>query len=456
MKKILLLTLLLFALPALAAGEPAPMAVAQAASAMDAADADAAPAAAPRRRAAAGGFRPSLKTGVDDVLLELGGFGDAPEADASATLRASPYVLWQPQREWEFRAGVLIDGLRQQGGAQPLTDWRADVTDTYARWRSGDTRFTAGAQTVVWGRVDDISTIDRVSRVDLTRFVLDDLAERRRTQLALRWEQTLGDYKADAVLLPAFRGARLPDDRSVWSLVNRQTGEIIGIAPSEPLAALAKVAPIRQDDGGAGGAALRLTRTAVLPFDFGLTLARARQSLPYFRVDAVEPSITAIHPYTTFAGADVEFATGELTWRSEIGFTHDQPVTLPGGQRLDTDALEWVGAVEFFPGGDNTRVSLQIAARGLRTKQAILELDEYYSINGEVETTFDQGRWRFSVRFNGGLNVHDVYVAPNLSYLGWEPHELYVAAHHFDGESRTYGGFHRDHGMLAIGLKTKF
>ncbi len=26
----------------------------------------------------------------------------------------------------------------------------------------------------------------------------------------------------------------------------------------------------------------------------------------------------------------------------------------------------------------------------------------------------------------------------------------------FDGESRTLGGFHRDHDMVAIGLKTKF
>lgn len=454
MKILLLLTLPLFALPVPAAAEPAPWLQAQATPAADAPlEGAAAPA---RRRAAAGGFRPSLKTGVDDVLLELGGFGSAPEADSGVSLRASPYALWQPQRAWEFRAGARIDGIAQQGGAQPFNQWRADITDTYARWRSGDTRVTAGAQTIVWGRVDDISLIDRVSRVDLTRFVLDDLAERRRAQLALRWEQTLGDYKADAVLLPAWRGARLPDDRSVWSLVNRQTGEVIGVPPSAPLAALARVAPIRQEDGGAGGAALRLTRTGVPPFDFGLTLARTRQSLPYLRVDATGPSITAIHPYTSFAGVDVEFATGAYTWRSELGVTDGQPVTALNGQMLQTRALDWVGAVEFFPGGDNTRVSLQLAVRSLRTTQQILELEEYYGVNGEVESTFDQGRWKFSTRFFSGLNVHDVYIAPKLSYLGWEPHEIYVVARHFNGESRTLGGFHRDHGMLAIGLKTKF
>jgi hypothetical protein len=43
-----------------------------------------------------------------------------------------------------------------------------------------------------------------------------------------------------------------------------------------------------------------------------------------------------------------------------------------------------------------------------------------------------------------------------LSYLGWEPHEIYIAARHFAGEGRALGGFHRDHGMLAVGLRTRF
>ena len=447
MKLLLLLLLTLpllpwLTLPALALGVAPPLQLAQVTPTEDAEPAtdNAAPAAATRRRAGASGFKPSFKAGVDDVLLEVGSFNNAPEADGAATLRASPYALWQPMREWEFRAGLRIDGTRQQGGAQPFTLWQANLSDTFARWRSGDTRITAGAQTILWGRVDDVSIIDRVSRADLRRFVLDDLPERRLPQWALRWEQTLGDYKADAVLLPAFAGSRLPHDRSVWSLINRQTGEVIGIAPSDSLAALAKTAPLRQDDGGSGGAALRVTRTGVAPLDFGLTLARTRQSLPYLRLDPAGPAFTAIHPYTNFAGADVEFATGGFTWRSEIGLTDDQPVTGLDGRQLDSRAFDWVGGVEFFPGGDNTRFTLQLTARNLRVNQPVL----------------DQGRWRLAASFFSGLNVRDVYVAPKVSYVGWEPHEIYLVVRAFSGESRTLGGFHRNHDMLAIGLKTKF
>ena len=162
------------------------------------------------RKPAARGFQPSLKVGVDDLLLEAGALPDAPEADTYSTLRASAYVLWQPSREWEFRAGARLDGMTQAGGSADHDELLADYTDTYVRYRNGDTRLTVGAQTIVWGRVDEIPLADRVSRADLTRFVLDDLADRRRAQLAARWEQSLGDFKFDAVWLPVFRGAQLP------------------------------------------------------------------------------------------------------------------------------------------------------------------------------------------------------------------------------------------------------
>ena len=407
------------------------------------------PAARPRPTA------PALRYGLDDVLLEAGALPDAPEADTTATLRASAFVLWQPDRTWELRAGARLDGTSQGGGDASFTRWRADVGDTYVRWRGGDTRLTLGAQTIVWGRVDEIPLIDRVSRADLTRFVLDDLPQRRRSQLALRWEQSWDDIKLDAVALPVFRGAELPHVDSVWSPVNRTTGEIIGIPASPSLATLVRNASIRQDDGGAGGVALRLTRTGE-PFDMGLTLARTRQSLPYYRVDAVTPSLTAIHPYNNFAGVDAEWVVGGFTWRTELGFTHDVPVTRTTTAMTMVGALEWVGAVEFFPGGGDTRVNLQVGARSLRTGQDLLELEDYVGVNGEVETPFGQGRWKAALRFAAGLNVRDVYVAPRLSFVGWEPHEIYLVGHFFSGESRTFGGFHRDHDLIALGIRTRF
>jgi hypothetical protein len=411
------------------------------------------PPSARSRKPAARGFKPVFKVGVDDLLLEAGALTDAPEAETYSTLRASAFVLWQPSREWEFRAGARLDGMAQNGGLADHDEMLADYGDTYVRYRSGDTRLTFGAQTIIWGRADEIPLADRVSRVDLTRFVLDDLPDRRRAQLAARWEQSFGDYKLDAVWLPLFRGAQLPDVASVWSPINRTTGQVIGIDPA--LTPWVSAARIDEDEHGSGGGALRLTKTGA-PFDFGVTLARTRQSLPYYQTDVPNLTLTAVHPFNTFVGADLELVSGGLTWRMELGYTDDVPVTLATTAMDTTQSLDWIGALEFFPGGGDTRVNLQLVAHALQTDRDILELKEYYGANGEIETTFGQGRWKAALRFASGLNVHDVYLGPKLSYVGWEPHELYVGAHYFDGEARTLGGFHQDHSLITLGLRSKF
>jgi hypothetical protein len=436
---------------------PQPAGASNAASAQQAdtpADADLPPPPAYSRKPRARGFQPSLQVGVDDLLLEGGVLTDAPEADTYSTLRASTYILWQPSRDWEFRAGARLDGLTQDGGLASHRELLADYGDTYARYRSGDTRLTFGAQTIIWGRVDEIPLADRVSRVDLTRFALDDLADRRRAQLATRWEQNFGNYKLDAVWLPVFRAAQLPDVASIWSPINRSTGQIIGIDPALTSSWL-NAARIDEDEHGSGGGALRFTKTGD-PFDFGVTLARTRQSLPYYRFDLAALKLTAVHPYNTFVGADMELEHNGLTWRMEAGYTNDVPVTLPTTVMDTTHSLDWVGALEFFPGGADTRINLQLVAHALQTDYSILELKEYYGANGEVETNFGQGRWKAGLRFASGFNVRDVYLSPKLSYVGWEPYELYVAAHYFDGEARTLGGFHQDHSLITMGLRTKF
>jgi hypothetical protein len=417
------------------------------------------PPAASSRKPAGQAFTPTLKYGMDDLLLEAGALPFTSQADAYYTLRAAANVEWQPSREWEFRGGARIDGASQAGGTTDFSDLLADYTETYVRYRSGDTRLTLGAQTVIWGRVDEVPLIDRVSRVDLTRFVLDALPDRRRAQLAARWEQNFGEYKLDALWLPAFRGAQLPDLDSVWSPINQSTGEVIGIASSPAITSLVKSATINQSQDefgyGDGGGGARLTRTGDA-FDLGFTLARTRQSLPYYVVNTSVPSLTATHPFNNFAGADAEFVTGAYTWRMELGYTGNVPATLPNAATIYTSAIDWVGAVEFFPGGKDTRINLQIAGHTLQTGQSVLELDEYYGVNGEINTTFDQGRWNAGIKFASGINVNNVYIGPRISYRGWEPHEIYVAAYYFDGEDGTVFGFHKDHSYLALGWRGKF
>lgn len=446
--RLLLPAALLLALPTAGLAQDEGTRAAQTSASED--DAEPAQPSARARRAAASPWR----FGVEGVLAEVGATPQNDTVDGLWTLRGAPYALWQPSRQWEARVGVRVDGDGQFG--QPnFTRARADVADTYLRWRGGDTRLTAGAQTILWGRVDAVPLIDRVSRVDLTRLLLDSLPDRRRSQWALRWEQNWDEFKLDAVWLPAFRAADLPARDSIWNPVNRSSGRVFGVFPVPELSALVRNAQVSDQDGGDGGAGLRLTHTGEA-FDLGLTLSRTRQSLPYYRVDLARAALTGVHPYVSFAGLDGEVVWGGATWRSELGYSHNAPLTGLTGRQEQANWLEWVGAVEFFPGGKGTRVNLQAVFRDARVDVPVLELERYVGVNGEVETTFGQGRWKLGLRFAGGLNVRDIYLGPRLTYTGWEPHEIYLAGHVFGGSARTLGGFYRDQDLVALGWKTRF
>jgi hypothetical protein len=202
---------------------------------------------------------------------------------------------------------------------------------------------------------------------------------------------------------------------------------------------------------------VRLTKTGE-PFDFGVTLARSRQSQPYYQPGGTfaAPTLTAVHPFNNFAGVDMEVERDGIVWRMELGYTDEIPVTLPTAETTSVPTLDWVGGVEFFPGGKDTRINLQLVAQSLQTDASILQLTEYYGANGEIETRFGQDRWTAGLRFFSGFNVNNLYLNPEVSYVGWEPFEVYAGYHFFDGEARTLAGFQEDHSMAVLGLRGKF
>lgn len=397
---------------------------------------------------------PQLK--LERAQLEAGGFldGAAPASQYYGHLTAA--VNWQPSRAWEWQAALRVDGYLQ---SDPKADrLRADTGETFVRYRGEGLRLTLGAQNILWGRTDEIPPTDRLSRVDLNRFNLDPLAQRRRSVGALRVEKTLDDYKLDAVWVPVFQPAELPPWESVWHPVDRRRGRILGVDPALLPPSLVQNATFGEDKHGAGGGGLRLTRTGG-GFDWGISLQRARQSLPYYRFNNFAPNLptfTAVHPMATVAGLEGEFQWGGATFRLEAARTSDTPVTTTAFQYRLVPSTDVVAGVEFFPGDRDTRVTLQLASHRLSTGEALLERRTFNALTGEVEHPFAGDRWRFNLRWLAGLNHRDNYLSPKLTYRGFEPHEFYLAGHFYGGDDKGVGGFHRDHDLVVIGWQVRY
>ena len=394
--------------------------------------------------------------GIDQARAEYGHFTRSDsESDNALYGMLSGSAKWQPNSSWELQLAARVDGY-DEDGKNSFSDINADYGDSYISYRNDDLKLTFGTQTVVWGRLDELPLSDRVSTADLTRFVLDDLEDRRRSNPAIRAEAFFGSGKLDLVWLYDFRGAELPDKDSVWYPVNQETGRIIGFDPDDIPAAGVKNAHISDDaSSGDGGFGARYTRTHSFA-DIGVTVAHTRQSTPYYRA-AGSGRIEAIYPRSWAYGADAAIDAAGATWRVELLYSSDNPVTRRDLGYTTSEALAWGGGVEFHPGDGDTRVNLQLIGMNLiDAPSTVIDRKEIYSLNGEIETPFDRDRWRAKIGFYAGLNDKDIYLNPEIAFLGWEPHELYLALHYFEGDDNTFGGFHEDHSSINLGWRADF
>ena len=387
------------------------------------------------------------KIKIDALRAELGAFTDHPAASTDALLHGAISAKEQ-SGAWEFALGARFDAYAQFG-SQNFSKTKLDYTENYLRWRSEDLRITLGTQNVLWGRVDEVSPIDRMSRVDLSRIVLDKLPERRRAVPALRLEHFAGDTKIDAVWLPVFDAAVLPHTDSAWHPVDTVNGRLLSIGSVPGIIG----AQVREDEHGSGGGGVRFTSSGG-KLDYGLSLQRVRQSQPYYRVGP--GLLMGVHPFSWVVGGELETQKAGATWRMEAAWSSDVPVTTNTFQYRTERAFDLVLGTEFFPGDGETRATVQLAGHKTFTNGPILDRDKFYNLNGELEHSFARGLWRANLRFVVGLDERDLYLNPKLSYLASDQHEIYVAAHLFSGAAQTLGGYYQKNDLIMMGWRAKF
>jgi len=363
---------------------------------------------------------------------------------------------WDAGGTWEARLAGRADGYVQTGDPD-FEEADLDYGESFVRYRGDKLNVTLGTQTVIWGRIDEIPPTDRSSVQDLTRFILDDLQDRRRARPMLRVEAFQGENKLDLTYMPTFREAELPDKDSIWYPIDRRRGEVLGLESTPLLRQVVRGALIDDDAPDSDNAfGLRFTRS-LATMDYALTVQQGRQSIPYYRYDAPRNTLEAKYPSAWSLGGDIGFEAAGVTWRFEAVWISDVPVTREDDYRYEeTEGVNWAVGAEFYPGDADTRVNLQFASTNLYDAPDVLDRDESYNFNGEIEIPFAQDRWRASMRFFAGLDEHDVYVNPEIEFLGWQPHSFYAAFHYFDGANGTIGGFHQEHSVATIGWRAEF
>ncbi len=412
---------------------------------------------------------------LEQVWIEAGILTqDRSQARTSNYLHADLAVDWPLASRWSVRLGARLDGYLQTG-AEDFDRVEVDLGESYLRYQDLDRRVTLGPQIVTWGRVDERPPTDQLSVQDLSRMLLDDLEDRRRAVLAARWEEFIGDVKIDLLYVPRLRAAEMPHQDSIWSPVDQTRGRIIGM-PFDPLMApLIQAGSVDENEGGGGGWGVRLSRPG-RGLDYALTVQNTRPSVPYYGLDprvreavltrpwdlagalgAAPDTFVARYPRTWVVGGDLGLVTDNATWRLEAAWRSDQPATTDDLRVITREAIEWVAGVEFYPGDRELRVNLQLGGGQLLDAPAgVLDRRKTLELFGDLETNFARDRWRARLRFFSGLDAHDLYLSPQLTFVGFEPHEFTLAYHYFDGAEQTLGGFYEDNDLVTLGWRMRF
>ncbi len=393
---------------------------------------------------------------MEEIWLEYGHFNQsASAADRQAHLHGKAEFSWNKNQHWEYKVSARVDGFTETG-EQSWDKLKLDYDDIYIRYRTDNAITTIGAQKVLWGRIDEMPPTDRLSTQDLRRFMLDDLAYRRLSSAAIRYERFFGNHKIDMVAMPTFRKSELPGKDSVWYPINRETGEIMGIETTPGLRALVQSTPIKNEESNSeGGAGIRFSSINE-NLDYAITAQYGRQTNPGFRYNPSKHVIEAVYPRTWIIGTDFGIEALGGTIKFEGAWLSDVAVLKLDGGYDTAESINWGVAWEVFPGDGDGRLNLQITGINLQGTGDIFDKKEVYTFNGSYEVPFADNHWRFKTRFYAGLKDEDYYLNPELAFTGWDAQEIYLEAHWFDGDEGTPGGFHENNSLITAGWRVRY
>jgi len=397
---------------------------------------------------------PSLK--VERLWLEYGLF---TQSHSNKNSQGYGHGLasfdWSPSPEWEIKISARADGYFETG-RDDWGDMELDYDEVYVRYNGEQSTVTVGTQKVLWGRIDEFPPTDRLSTQDLRRFIIDDLEDRRLASLALRMEYFFDDKKLDFVFYPDFREAQLPDKDSTWYPVNRHSGEILGLKTNATAEAIVKNTPIQENTPDSeGGFGIRFSSIGSV-LDYALSVQKGRQTLPYFSYNPTTNIIEGQYPRTWIVGGDVGFEALGGTVKFEGTWLSDTPATQKNGVYTTVKSVNWGAALELFPGDGDSRLNLQLTGTKLIRAPSVMDRAESYTFNGTYEVPFNNNRWRAKTRFYVGLDEKDIYLNPEIAFIGWESQELYLELHFFDGDKGTPGGFYEDNSVVTLGWRITF
>lgn len=211
----------------------------------------------------------------------------------------------------------------------------SELHEAYIDFAGNGWDLRAGRQIIIWGNSDGVQVTDVLCPSDLSEFATRDLDEIRLPVDALNIRYTgSGDVTLEAVLIPFFEAAQLPDSQSPWR-----------VGPASPLPNTPETPDRRIGNGEAGVRASWFLPGA----DISLSWARIWNDLP------VKGETGLSYKRTSFAGLTASIPLDAFVLRGEAAWFSDAFKTAAdGGADIETPLTRALVGIDWYPGGSWT------------------------------------------------------------------------------------------------------
>ncbi len=415
---------------------------------------------------------------------------DYEDAVSSDSWVRSLNELWVEEYDLFIKADGQWRYNAWNGGLENESRGEASFREVYGELRKEHYRFSAGEQILTWGKMDDITILDRVNPQDYRHFVLYDKQERKDPVFMLRHEYFGDGHGFETVYKPYFEASEVDYfgrnfaafghlkeavDLGGYSALQKSTVQGIGIRDED------RATEHSLDNGEV---ALRY-RSRLHDVDYGLYYMNQRNSIPVLRESSpvgntvkaflYDPTLatldtlvsasptsedlalTAAHPRVQTIGADWETVLGEYGVRGEMAVMMGMPFLKEDYSYTEKDtAMVGVGIDHTFE--NSVYADLQYV------QQYIFAYDKLYAqeeapffIAGTVSRDFVRGKFNASLDWTWNASYGDWMFNPELLYKPWD--SLHIAFGSFifeEGSASTLFGRYDTDDIIYVSLKGVF
>jgi len=368
-------------------------------------------------------------------------------------------------------------------------DVATTLRDAFVELTAGDHVFSAGKETITWGKLDDDSILDIINPEDYKILFLIDKQERKIPELMFRYDYNFNSSQIEAIVMPVFQASKFRFFGNDWALFDH----LIEVTQDSSAPPLAKtfVNAIRVEDND------QLSDNSFENVQFGLRFRSRVQDIDYdvyymniynrlptlrektptgnivkqFLYDptannlenlvAAAPSaedltLVSEHPRIHTIGFDMETIVGQCGVRGEAAIFLDKPYLRRDFSYVTKDTFSFGFAVDHMTANN---LYLKVGGREdvIFSYEDLFAQERYtHTIISRISKEFSRGKLIFSVDGAYNFSLGDSMVNPKITYKFNNGLDISVGTFVMEGDPATTYGRYADKDLVYLEAIFKF